>query len=117
MGFLTTHVLDTAHGCPAENVRIGMYRVSNNITEHLLDAVTNEDGRCENPVLKDDEFAVGTYELHFYIGDYFKDKGMDLVTPNFLDIIPVRFGISLPEEHYHIPLLVSPFSYSTYRGS
>ena len=67
MGFLTTHVLDTAHGCPAENVRIGIYRVSNNITEHLLDAVTNEDGRCENPVLKDDEFAVGTSNYIFIL--------------------------------------------------
>ena len=78
--------------------------------------------KCPNcgsrfPILKDDEFVVGTYELNFYIGDYFKGKGVDLDEPNFLDVIPVRFGISLPEEHYHVPLLVSPFSYSTYRGS
>ena len=117
MGFLTTHVLDTAHGCPAGNVRIGIYRVANNRTHHLIDAVTNEDGRCDDPILKNDDFIIGTYELHFHIGDYFKGKGVDLVAPNFLDVIPVRFGINLPEEHYHVPLLVSPFSYSTYRGS
>ena len=117
MGFLTTHVLDTAHGGPAENVRIGMYRVSNNITEHLLDAVTNEDGRCDGEILKDDAFVVGTYELHFHVGDYFRAKGMDLLSPNFLDVVPVRFSVSLAEEHYHVPLLASPFSYTTYRGS
>ncbi len=117
MGFLTTHVLDTANGCPADNVRIGIYRVFNNMTEHLLDVKTNEDGRSNEPILKDDDFVVGTYQLNFYIGDYFKGKGMDLNAPNFLDVIPIRFGISLPEEHYHVPLLVSPFSYSTYRGS
>ena len=117
MGFLTTHVLDTANGCPAENVSIGIYRFSNNIIEHLMDTVTNEDGRCENPLLKDDGFLAGTYQLEFHIGDYFKGRGLDLVAPNFLDVIPIRFGISLPKEHYHVPLLVSPFSYSTYRGS
>ena len=117
MGFLTTHVLDTANGCPAVNVRIGIFRVLDSQVEHVRDTVTNEDGRCDEPILEDDDFAIGVYELHFYIGAYFKYKKTDLTSPDFLDVIPVRFSISLPEEHYHVPLLVSPFSYSTYRGS
>ena len=117
MGLLTTHILDTAHGCPAGHVHIGLYRASDEKIEYILNTVTNADGRCDNPVLKDSDFVVGTYELHFHIGDYFRTRGLDLVAPNFLEIIPVRFGVSSPEEHYHVPLLVSPFSYSTYRGS
>jgi 5-hydroxyisourate hydrolase len=117
MGSLTTHVLDTANGCPAVNVRIGIHRVLDAKIKHVRDVVTNEDGRCDGPILKGDDFVAGTYELHFHIGDYFKYKNMDLPPPNFLDVIPVRFSISVLEEHYHVPLLVSPFSYSTYRGS
>ena len=117
MGFLTTHVLDTANGCPAANVRIELYKVTNGRIEHIVDAVTNEDGRSDGKILKDDAFVVGTYELHFHVGDYFKTKGVDLVLPSFLDVVPVRFSISLAEEHYHVPLLASPFSFSTFRGS
>ncbi|MFP6711631.1 MAG: hydroxyisourate hydrolase [Rhodospirillales bacterium] len=117
MGFLTTHVLDSAHGCPAAGVRIELYRVSGSEADHVLDATTNEDGRCDNPILKDDDFTVGSYELRFHIGDYFKARGVDLPSPAFLDIVPIRFGIASPEDHYHVPLLVSPYSFSTYRGS
>jgi len=117
MGFLTTHILDSAHGNPAAGVRIELYRISGSEMEHVLDTTTNADGRCDNPLLNEDDFTVGTYELRFHIGDYFKAQGVDLPSPAFLDIVPIRFGIALAEDHYHVPLLVSLYSYSTYRGS
>ena len=117
MGYLTTHVLDSAHGCPAAGVRIELYRISGSDGEHVIEAMTNDDGRCDNPILLESDFAVGVYELRFHIGDYFQGKGGDLPSPAFLDIVPIRFGIASPEDHYHVPLLVSPYSYSTYRGS
>ena len=116
-GFLTTHILDTAHGIPAQDVMITLYRIENNERILIRSAVTNDDGRTDSPLLPKGEMHVGQYELVFAIGKYFKDKGVSLAEPLFLDEVPLRFGINDPESHYHVPLLASPFSYSTYRGS
>ena len=116
MGFLTTHVLDTAHGLPAAGVRIELYRIDDG-RHHLRSAVTNRDGRCDQPLLPENEFRVGEYELVFHAGDYFAASGETLPEPKFLDQVVIRFGIADESQHYHVPLLVSPFGYSTYRGS
>ncbi len=116
MGRLTTHILDTAHGCPAAGVELELYRLGEQ-RELVASAVTNADGRCYQPVLADDAFQVGEYELVFHIGDYFAGRGVALSEPRFLDRVSIRFGISARDEHYHVPLLVSPYGYSTYRGS
>ena len=116
MGRLTTHVLDTAHGCPAAGVGIEIFRLSGD-RQSLGRARTNADGRPDLPLLADAEFLPGTYELVFAAGDYFRAKGVGLTEPAFLDLIPIRFGIADSGAHYHVPLLLSPFSYSTYRGS
>jgi 5-hydroxyisourate hydrolase len=117
MGRLTTHVLDTARGCPAEGVGIELFRLSGDKREKLASVVTNDDGRVDGPILADDDFAVGTYELVFLAGNYLKASGAVLTEPAFLDEIPIRFGISEGDAHYHVPLLLSPYGYSTYRGS
>ena len=116
MGFLTTHVLDTAHGHPAAGVRIELFRI-NDDRHHLRNAMTNKDGRCDEPLLQEHEFRAGEYELIFHIGDYFAAAGEILPEPRFLDQLVIRFGIADESQHYHVPLLVSPFGYSTYRGS
>ena len=115
-GFLTTHILDTANGCPAHGVKIDLYRLSGEAREHMVTMVTNDDGRTDQPIIGQGELAVGTYELVFSIGDYFAGDHPGPAHP-FIDVVPIRFGISEPDEHYHVPLLASPFSYSTYRGS
>jgi 5-hydroxyisourate hydrolase len=115
-GYLTTHVLDTALGCPAEGLSIDLYRITGETRTHLKTVVTNDDGRTDAQILPAGEFALGTYELVFHAGDYLDRIGVPPETPRFLDIIPLRFGMS-EEQHYHVPLLLSPFSYSTYRGS
>ena len=113
-GRLTTHVLDTALGKPAGDLRIDLYRVDGE-TLHLLKSVrTNDDGRCDAPLLAGDTMTSGIYELRFHAGDYL---GRSTEGPMFLDIIPIRFGLGDEGAHYHVPLLLSPFSYSTYRGS
>lgn len=117
MGRLTTHVLDTAHGAPGANMRIDVYRIRAGEREHLKSITTNADGRSDAPVLEGDAFAAGQYELEFHAGAYFRARGVELPEPAFLDDVVVRFGIASPGEHYHVPLLVSPYSYSTYRGS
>ena len=117
MGRLTTHVLDTARGCPAEGVGIELYRLSGDNREKLASVVTNDDGRVDGPILDDDDFAIGTYELVFKAGKYLRSSGAPLTEPAFLDEIPIRFGISEGDAHYHVPLLLSPYGYSTYRGS
>ncbi len=116
MGFLTTHVLDTAHGRPAAGVRIDLYRIDDG-RHHLRSATTNNDGRCDEPLLAGNEFRAGDYELIFHVGDYFTALGERLPEPKFLDQVVIRFGIADESRHYHVPLLVSPFGYSTYRGS
>ena len=131
MGRLTTHVLDTAHGHPAAGLAIELWRIDKDGGgRRLLKEVrTNADGRTDAPLLNDDELEVGIYELVFAVGDYFaahltpappeaevKENAASL-SPPFLDLVPVRFGIADPAAHYHVPLLVSPWAYSTYRGS
>jgi 5-hydroxyisourate hydrolase len=125
MGSLTTHILDTMHGCPAAQVTIRLLRVETEASgdqrptrRTLLKTVqTNAEGRTDAPLLAGDEFVVGVYELHFAIGAYFKRQLVVTPQPPFLDIVPISFGIADPTAHYHIPLLVSPWAYSTYRGS
>ncbi len=112
-GFLTTHVLDTASGVPAAGMQIDLYRLEGDLRTHLTRVLTNADGRTDSPILPVADFAVGRYELVFEAGAYFGRTE----TPSFLDDIPLRFGINDASAHYHVPLLVSPFSYSTYRGS
>jgi 5-hydroxyisourate hydrolase len=118
MGRLTTHVLDTALGRPGAGIAIALYRLtSSGGRAKLGDFTTNADGRCERPLLEGAAFTVGTYELVFAAGAYFERIGMELPDPKFLDEVAIRFGIAAPEQHYHVPLLLSPYSYSTYRGS
>ena len=117
MGFLTTHVLDTASGTPASGLKIELYRLSEGKAEKLKTVITNDDGRVDGPILPEDEFAAGVYELRFLAGDYLRASGNDLAEPLFLDVIPIRFGMADADAHYHVPLLLSPFGYSTYRGS
>jgi 5-hydroxyisourate hydrolase len=116
MGRLSTHVLDTMRGKPAAGVRIELFALS---TERRLvgEATTNADGRTDEQLLTGEAFHTGIYELLFHVGDYFRAGGAKLPRPAFLDIVPVRFGIAEPDGRYHVPLLVSPWAYSTYRGS
>lgn len=115
-GYLTTHVLDTARGCPAKGIKIELFRVQGDARQHLISLVTNEDGRTDQQMLPADAFEPGTYEIVFHAGAYLDAIGVAPEAPRFLDIIPIRFGIS-EATHYHVPLLLSPFGYSTYRGS
>ena len=116
MGRLTTHVLDTASGRPAAGLKIDLFLLDGG-TIHLKTVETNSDGRCDGPLLEGAAFLRGHYELRFYAGDYLRARGEALPEPAFLDIIPIRFGIADPGQHYHVPLLLSPYGYSTYRGS
>ena len=115
-GFLTTHVLDTAKGCPAEGIKIALYRVSGNSHSKIAETVTNSDGRTDSPILPEDKFKTGTYELIFFAGDYLRATGQVSEDPLFLDQVPIRFGMA-QDDHYHVPLLLSPYGMSTYRGS
>lgn len=115
-GYLTTHVLDTARGCPAAGLRIELFRIEGDERSHLRTLETNDDGRTDEQILPASEFAAGVYELVFHAGEYLDRTGTASTQPRFLDVIPLRFGMSDPD-HYHVPLLLSPFSYSTYRGS
>ena len=116
-GYLTTHVLDTARGVPASGIRIALYRVSGNSHKMIAEAVTNSDGRTDAPILPKEKFKSGEYELIFFAGEYLDACGVPAEYPRFLSTIPIRFEISDAESHYHVPLLLSPFGYSTYRGS
>lgn len=115
-GRLTTHVLDTATGMPAAGLSIALYRLDGPARAHLKSVVTNSDGRCDVPLLAGQEFLTGEYELVFAAGDYLRGQGTKLPEPAFLDSVPIRFGMA-EERHYHVPLLISPYGYSTYRGS
>lgn len=117
MGRLTTHILDTANGSPAAGVSIELFALEDGAERLVATASTNDDGRCDAPLAEGDAFGAGVYELRFHVGEYFAARGGDLPSPAFLDVVPVRFGISAPGEHYHVPLLISPYGYSTYRGS
>lgn len=115
-GKLTTHVLDTASGKPAAGLSIALYRIAGGERTLLKTAMTNADGRCDGPLLAGEEFRTGEYELEFKAGDYLRRSGVALAAPAFLDVVPIRFGMS-EQTHYHVPLLISPYGYSTYRGS
>ena len=115
-GYLTTHVLDTASGRPAAGLKIDLFRIDGAQRTHLKTLITNDDGRTDEQILPAERFATGTYELIFHAGDYLDASGSPAEVPRFLDVIPIRFGMS-DASHYHVPLLLSPFGYSTYRGS
>ncbi|MDR6872893.1 5-hydroxyisourate hydrolase [Bosea sp. BE125] len=118
MGRLSTHVLDTVNGKPAPGVAITLDRLlPDGSRRRLVETRTNADGRTDAPLLSGDGLTTGTYELSFAIGAYFRALGTPLPEPAFLDIVPLRFGIADAQGHYHVPLLASPWSYSTYRGS
>lgn len=117
MGNLTTHILDTAHGCPAAGVHISVRRIVNGTPQELSQAVTNGDGRCDQALLAGDAFAAGCYELVFAMGPYFARRQATGDVPAFLNEVVIRFGVAHADQHYHVPLLVSPYGYSTYRGS
>lgn len=126
-GFLTTHVLDTAHGTPAAGMSVELFRVEDGKLAQIRSVETNSDGRTDEPLIPKGKLERGTYELHFHVGEYFEEKGDPPILAGdyfeeeelvpFLGLVPVRFGVSDPESHYHVPLLTSPWSYSTYRGS
>ncbi len=116
-GRLTTHVLDTARGKPAAGVKILLYRVTGNSHKKIAETVTNADGRTDAPMLEGKAFTEGSYELVFCAGDYLRSTGQAAGEVLFLDQIPIRFGVPDAGQHYHVPLLISPFAYSTYRGS
>jgi 5-hydroxyisourate hydrolase len=114
MGRITTHVLDTAAGRPAAGLKVVLSRLDT-MPAIVAEAVTNADGRIDRPLLEGSNFAIGRYEIVFHVGDYFR-AGIALPDPPFLDLVPLRFGVA-EDAHYHVPLLVSPYAYSTYRGS
>jgi 5-hydroxyisourate hydrolase len=120
MGRLTTHVLDTTLGKPAAGLALSLWRVTPGAmpeASRILSATTNADGRVDAPLLEGDSFVPGVYELRFEAGDYLRGTGAALSEPAFLDVVPLRFGIADADAHYHVPLLLSAFGYSTYRGS
>ena len=118
MAGLTTHVLDTAHGRPATGVRVELFTVSADDSRHRIRAVrTNDDGRTDEPLMSPEEVQVGRYELVFHVGEYFHRLGLELASPPFLERVPMQFAIADPASHYHVPLLVAPWGYTTYRGS
>ena len=119
-GRLTTHVLDTARGAPAAGLEIALYRIGADGVrdgEPVAQVTTNADGRTDGPLLEGTALTQGVYELVFQAGDYIRRNGVAVGDPAFLDVIPIRFGISDANQHFHVPLLLSPFGYSTYRGS
>ena len=116
-GRLTTHVLDTASGRPAAGLRIELSRIEGGAHRPLKTVTTNEDGRCDAPLLAGAELTPGVYELLFHVGDHLRQADPRLPEPPFLDQVPIRFGVSAADQHYHVPLLISPYGYSTYRGS
>lgn len=118
MGRLTTHVLDTAAGVPAAGMRVELLRRDGGAAASPLAAfTTNAEGRCPAALLEGDALRAGRYELHFHVADYFRARGVSLPEPPFLDVVVLGFGVADPAQHYHVPLLASPWSYSTYRGS
>ena len=116
-GRLSTHVLDNVSGKPAQGVRVLLYEVGASARALLAEGLTNADGRTDQPLLAGGPLRIGSYELHFVVADYFAASGTAQSDPPFLDVVPIRFSVAEPEGHYHVPLLVTPWSYATYRGS
>jgi 5-hydroxyisourate hydrolase len=116
-GRLTTHVLDTTSGRPGSDLVVALDRLEGDHRLRLCEVTTNSDGRCDRPLLEGAELRPGIYEILFHVGDYFRASGVTLTDPPFLDVVPIRFGIADAGQHYHVPLLISPYAYSTYRGS
>lgn len=116
-GYLTTHILDTARGIPAAGIKIALYSISGNSHRKISESITNADGRTDTPILPADKFKTGQYELVFFCGEYLEKSGLAEGKLKFLDQIPIRFGVDDDQAHYHVPLLLSPYGYSTYRGS
>jgi 2-oxo-4-hydroxy-4-carboxy-5-ureidoimidazoline decarboxylase len=116
-GRLSTHVLDTHAGRPAAGIAIELYEFAGERAHRIATAITNSDGRTDQPLVGGGPLPIGRYELRFAVGDHFRSRGIDVGDPPFLDIVPLRFSIAEPEGHYHVPLLCTPWSYSTYRGS
>jgi 5-hydroxyisourate hydrolase len=114
-GYLTTHVLDTANGSPVQGMRIELYRLDGE-RRLITETLTNHDGRTDGPILPEAAFQTGSYELLFHVGAWLDSQGHEAAPPRFLDVVPLRFGMS-EQDHYHVPLLISPYGYSTYRGS
>jgi len=117
MGKLTTHVLDTANGCPAAGMAVTLYRLEAGAPILLQEITLNHDGRAGSPLLQGDSFRPGRYRLVFAVAAYFRGRGAELAEPPFLDEVPLDFGLATVGQHYHVPLLASPWAYSTYRGS
>jgi 5-hydroxyisourate hydrolase len=117
MGKLTTHVLDTANGRPGAGIKVELFALAGDTRRALKTTITNDDGRCDQPLLEGDALVAGEYELVFGAGDYFASIGTKVPEPRFVDRVVLRFGVADAGAHYHVPLLVSPWSYSTYRGS
>ena len=117
MGRLTTHVLDTAHGCPGAGIQLRLYAEGKGEPVLISEAETNADGRCDEPLLSGERMRKGRYVIAFEVGEYFRRRGVALPDPAFLETVRIAFGIADAAAHYHVPLLVSPFAYSTYRGS
>ncbi|HWV43267.1 2-oxo-4-hydroxy-4-carboxy-5-ureidoimidazoline decarboxylase [Pseudorhodoplanes sp.] len=116
-GRLSTHVLDNVRGKPAQGVKITLYEVGASARSLLKESVTNADGRTDEPLIAGEPLRIGSYELQFDVAQYFTENAVAQSAPPFLDVVPIRFSIAEPEGHYHVPLLVTPWSYSTYRGS
>ncbi len=117
MGKLSTHVLDITQGKPGAGVTVQLYAVEAGVKTLLKTEVTNQDGRCTTPLLEGADFKIGCYELVFAAGDYFDAQGVALPTPKFIDLVTLAFGVADATQNYHVPLVVSPWAYSTYRGS
>jgi 5-hydroxyisourate hydrolase len=117
MGKLTTHVLDTAHGKPGKAVAVSLFKVVDNSRRLIVNAVTNADGRCDQPLMEGASMQAGVYELDFAMGAYFGTMGAVQSQPPFLDVVTLRFGVADASQNYHVPLVATPWSYSTYRGS
>ena len=117
MAKLSTHVLDTARGKPASGVQIDLYTVNSDTRVHLKTVITNTDGRTDEPLLSSDTIPTGTYQLEFHVGDYLRESGLELPQPAFLEVVVIRFSVAEAGGHYHVPLLLSAYGYSTYRGS
>jgi len=117
MGKLSTHVLDTVHGCPAAGMAVSLYRIDGDATVLVRELTLNGDGRSDGPLLDSHTMAVGRWRLTFGVADYFRGRGMALPEPPFLDVVSIDFGIADVQGNYHVPLLCSPWSHATYRGS